>query len=102
MYVQLSAGKKKKTQSQSKKTRTPQELLDVLEIFSFSETDKTILMEMLPWKIMVSPNSLSCLLPSPAMPLSFPSLLLLLFPETSSHVSPWKVEEGETNTVEYL
>lgn len=33
---------------------------------------------------------------------SFPSRLLLLFQETSSHVSPWKVEEGETNTVEYL
>ena len=31
---------KKKTKSKQKKTRTPQELLNVLEIFSLSETDE--------------------------------------------------------------
>lgn len=58
---------KNKTKPENK---TSQKLLVVLEVFTHSETDKTILIGMLPWKIMESQSSLSCWLPSLAMLLS--------------------------------
>lgn len=50
---------------------------------------------------MASQNSLE-LLAALSCHATFPSLLLLLFQETSGHIPPWKVEEGKTNTVEHL